>query len=137
MHASSTTELPSWVRTMRGRIAASPEFKALAAENLYHADPTVVLALFVGKSAMLFASILGGWGAKMRAVDPPGLKLTLFPFQRQSLQWMVDRETQAGGLNALFWREHPSEHGAKFWYNPMAGELRAAPLPRFALPSWP
>ena len=36
--------------------------------------------------------------------DPPGLQLTLFPFQRQSLQWMVDRETQPGGLNALFWQ---------------------------------
>ena len=37
--------------------------------------------------------------------DPPGLLLSLYPFQRQSLQWMVDRETQPGGLNALFWRQ--------------------------------
>ena len=37
-------------------------------------------------------------------VDPPGLLLTLYPFQRQSLQWMFDRETAPGGLNALFWR---------------------------------
>jgi hypothetical protein len=36
-------------------------------------------------------------------VDPPGLQLTLYPFQRQSLQWMFDRETAPGGLNALFW----------------------------------
>ena len=65
--------------------------------------------------------------------DPPGLLLTLFPFQRQALLWMFDRETQPGGLNALFWREHPGEKaGGKdhsFWYNPMAGELRAEPLP--------
>eukprot|EP00966_Prymnesium_polylepis_P081936 1897700-Prymnesium_polylepis.1 len=65
--------------------------------------------------------------------DPAGLSLQLFPFQRQSLQWMVDRETQPGGLNALFWREHPGEVGGgrshRFFYNPMAGELRAEPLP--------
>ena len=62
-------------------------------------------------------------------VQPPGLELTLYPFQRQSLQWMHDRETQPGGLNALFWREHPSDDGRRFFYNPMAGELRAEPLP--------
>ena len=61
--------------------------------------------------------------------DPPGLLLTLYPFQRQSLHWMFDRETLAGGLNALFWREHPSEGRRSFWYNPMAGELRDRPLP--------
>jgi hypothetical protein len=62
--------------------------------------------------------------------DPPGLRLTLYPFQRQSLQWMVDRETQPGGLNALFWREHPSEgRDRSFFYNAMAGELRSEPLP--------
>ena len=63
------------------------------------------------------------------ATDPAGLQLTLFPFQRQSLQWMIDRETQPGGLNALFWREHPSEGSSKFFYNPMAGELRSEPPP--------
>ena len=51
---------------------------------------------------------------------------------------MYDRETQPGGLNALFWEERPSETGADntgqprddtFWYNPMAGELRDTPLP--------
>ena len=63
------------------------------------------------------------------AADPPGLKLTLYPFQRQSLQWMLDRETQSGGLNTLFWREYASEGAQKFWYNPMAGELRDVPLP--------
>ena len=61
--------------------------------------------------------------------DPPGLEITLYPFQRQSLQWMVDRETQPAGLNALFWREHPSEGGESFYFNPMAGELRGSPLP--------
>ena len=66
-------------------------------------------------------------------LDPPGLQLTLYPFQRQSLQWMFDRETAPGGLNALFWREYPGARGGgvdhTFWYNPMAGELRDAPLP--------
>ena len=61
--------------------------------------------------------------------DPPGLALSLYPFQRQSLQWMVDRETQPGGLNALFWQERPAEHDESFFYNAMAGELRASRLP--------
>lgn len=75
--------------------------------------------------------------------DPPGLELTLYGYQQQTLQWMYDRETQRGGLNALFWEERPSEIGAArpdsggrrvpadhtFWYNKMAGELRAGPLP--------
>ena len=64
---------------------------------------------------------------------PDGLNLELYPFQRQSLKWMYDRETQPGGLNSLFWREHPSDKGRgvdhSFWYNPMAGELRAAKPP--------
>jgi hypothetical protein len=70
--------------------------------------------------------------------DPPGLLLSLYAFQRQSLQWMYDRETQPGGLNALFWEERPSETGTDntgqprddtFWYNPMAGELKAEAPP--------
>jgi hypothetical protein len=61
--------------------------------------------------------------------DPAGLELTLWPFQRQTLQWLYDRETQPGGLNALFWREHPTESGRSFYYNAMAGELRDKPLP--------
>jgi len=71
--------------------------------------------------------------------QPDGLKLTLFQFQRQSLQWMYDRETDVGGLNALFWEERPSDAGGvdrsgapadhRFYYNPMAGELRSEPLP--------
>lgn len=49
-------------------------FKALAQENLFEADPTVVGALVIGKLLMLGASILGGWWAKMGIVDPPGLR---------------------------------------------------------------
>lgn len=105
-------------------------------------------------------------------VEPQGLKLTLYSFQRQTLQvrtrsprtpreartddanepsrqWMYDRETQPLGLNALFWEERPSDVGKPppptgvaapptsaldtvdhtFWYNAMAGELRASRPP--------
>ena len=71
--------------------------------------------------------------------DPPGLELSLYGYQRQTLQWMHDRETQPGGLNSLFWEARPSELGTvtnpddgaaeqvdhTFYYNTMAGELRA------------
>jgi hypothetical protein len=70
--------------------------------------------------------------------NPPGLLLSLYSYQRQTLQWMYDRETQPGGLNALFWEERPSHMGHArdplegsmapadhtFYYNAMAGELR-------------
>lgn len=73
--------------------------------------------------------------------DPEGLRLELYSFQRQSLQWMYDREVSPGGLNALFWQEHPSDLGVPphavdgssvdhtYWYNKMAGELRAEAPP--------
>ena len=41
------------------------------------------------------------------AEQPSALKLSLFPFQRQSLQWMLDRERTEGGLNMCLWEEHP------------------------------
>ena len=46
------------------------------------------------------------------AEQPTALKLSLFPFQRQSLQWMLDRERMEGGLNMCFWQEHPLLPGA-------------------------
>ena len=50
-------------------------FKALAQENFYESDPIVVASLFIGKSAMLVMSVLGGWWANMRAIgDPPGMR---------------------------------------------------------------
>ena len=60
------------------------------------------------------------------AEQPEALKLSLFPFQRQSLQWMLDREQQPGGLNMCFWQEHPLLPGSgrsSFFYNPTCGEL--------------
>ena len=63
------------------------------------------------------------------AQQPAALKLELFAFQRQSLQWMLDRERTPGGLNAAFWEEHPlpaNSHRASFFYNPTCGEMMSS-----------
>ena len=60
------------------------------------------------------------------AKQPAALKIELFAFQRQSLQWMLDQEQSPGGMNAAFWEEHPlpARSGRKsFFYNPTCGEL--------------
>ena len=59
--------------------------------------------------------------------QPNGLLVSLYNFQLQTLHWMLDRERMPGGLNRLFWQEHPlrSSHGqtTKFFYNPTCGEF--------------
>jgi SWI/SNF-related matrix-associated actin-dependent regulator of chromatin subfamily A3 len=74
--------------------------------------------------------------------DPPGLQLHLFPFQRQTLGWMIDQE--AADLNRRFWEERawPGEASANgngagagaggnpYYYFPAAGELRLEKPPR-------
>ena len=61
------------------------------------------------------------------AKQPAALKIELYAFQRQSLQWMLDQERSPGGMNAAFWEEHPLlalPAGRKsFFYNPTCGEL--------------
>ena len=64
----------------------------------------------------------------LRAMESAGYEEMAAPAGLQLTLWLVDRETQPGGLNALFWREHPSDQGGSFYYNPMAGELRDEPL---------
>ena len=61
--------------------------------------------------------------------QPPGLALTLFPFQLQTLKWMQDRESIPGGLNSLFWERREWAGGEPFWYFPLAGELRTSEPP--------
>jgi hypothetical protein len=50
------------------------------------------------------------------AEQPSALKLSLFSFQRQSLQWMLDRERMEGGLNMCLWEEHPLLPGQRTPY---------------------
>ena len=67
------------------------------------------------------------------AVD--GLAIELFPYQRQTLAWMVDQESMEGGLNATLWERREWLDRARggavaadqpecCWAFPMAGELR-------------
>ena len=63
----------------------------------------------------------------IRDPQPPGLSVSLFDFQRSTLQWMLDRE-RGPGLNDFFWerwawRDAMSEEDG-FYYFPAAGELR-------------
>jgi len=61
------------------------------------------------------------------AEQPSSLHVNLFHFQRQSLQWMIDRERLPGGLNSLFWAEYKLLDGSKsYFYNPTCGEFMSA-----------
>lgn len=61
--------------------------------------------------------------------DPTGLQLCLFPYQRQTLAWCLDQESQ--DLNSRFWEGRSwADGGGEFWYFPMAGELRLQQPPR-------
>ena len=60
------------------------------------------------------------------AAQPNNLLVSLYSFQKQTLQWMLDRERVPGGLNRLFWQEHPlrkTTQAERFFYNPTCGEF--------------
>jgi len=64
------------------------------------------------------------------APAPSGLLLKMFPFQKQTLSWMMDQENLPGGLNALFWERRQWQGSPDvWWYFPLAGELRLKPPP--------
>jgi hypothetical protein len=66
-----------------------------------------------------------------KAIDR-GLNATLLPFQRQTVQFMLDRENGTFGINDCFWRTYiftpdastNSSDGGPLYYFPLAGELR-------------
>ena len=58
------------------------------------------------------------------AVQPPNVDLQLKPYQRMSLQFMMDCETSAGGINARFWQVWQWPCGERYFYSPFLGELR-------------
>eukprot|EP00899_Mesostigma_viride_P014310 jgi/Mesvir1/22880/Mv19405-RA.1 len=45
------------------------------------------------------------------AAEPQGLRLSMLPYQRQSLHWMREQEQRPGGINRLFWE-------ARWWAPP-------------------
>lgn len=59
-------------------------------------------------------------GERPEAPQPPGLAVSLHPYQRQSLRFMLDAEGADGGFRGLFWRRLESEGGgAGLWYSPV------------------
>lgn len=51
-----------------------------------------------------------------------GLTVDLLPFQLQSLQWAVERETVAGGVQSFFWSKLPSLD-TSLYYSPIIGRF--------------
>lgn len=53
-----------------------------------------------------------------------GLTVELLPFQKQTLQWALERETMPGGLQACLWPKIPSveQPGTEVWFNPIIGK---------------
>lgn len=63
-------------------------------------------------------------------LQPPGLALTLKPYQQQTLAWMVDMEALPRGINSLFWEVRPfADGGVPFYYSPQLGEMRLTEPP--------
>jgi len=70
----------------------------------------------------------------LRHPQPPGLKLTLKPYQAQTLQWMLDMESEdilPRGLNGFFWQvlyfADDETQSYPFSFSPELGELRLEP----------
>ena len=61
-----------------------------------------------------------------KAQQPPGLKMQMKDYQRQTLAWMLDHEALPHGLNELFWEKwsFPDGNSEDFYYAPQLGELR-------------
>ena len=54
-----------------------------------------------------------------------GLTVELLPFQSQSLQWALERETTPGGLQSFFWTKlpHVAQVNTDLYYHPILGKL--------------
>ena len=57
-----------------------------------------------------------------------GLNVELLAFQRQSVQWALERENMTGGIQSLFWPRIP---GSDIYYNPILRKFRST-KPRVA-----
>ena len=54
-----------------------------------------------------------------------GLNVDLLQFQRQSVQWALERETVQGGIESLLWPKLPAvADGKDIYYNPILDEVR-------------
>lgn len=57
------------------------------------------------------------------------LTVPLYPYQKQTVRWMLDKENDPHTLNDYFWQEYrftdsPNAPGGSFFYFPLRGELR-------------
>ena len=68
-------------------------------------------------------------GYVREAIQPETIKLSMLHYQRQSLAWMQDMENAPRGLNSFLWEERTWIGGERFFFFPMAGELRIDPPP--------
>ncbi|CAN8077091.1 unnamed protein product [Agarophyton chilense] len=63
------------------------------------------------------------------------LNVTLFPFQEQTVRWMLDKENDPYCLNDYFWEERfftkvNGKNSGSFFYFPLTGEVRLNRPPR-------
>ncbi|ACO67442.1 SNF2 super family [Micromonas commoda] len=112
-----------------------PVAKALETEVLrparFYVDAAVAGADTAGAGpftlpGLLAAAVSDGYD---ECPTPPNLALPLMDFQRQTLAWMRDKERSERGLNGVFWEERRWADGGKYWYFPLAGELRLSEPP--------
>lgn len=65
-------------------------------------------------------------------VTTQGLAVSLRPYQRQSLKFMLDKEGAEGGFRDLLFCPVSNSQGMTYWYSPVLGRLCAdvAPMPQ-------
>ena len=52
-----------------------------------------------------------------------GLTVQLRPYQRQSLQFMLDAEQGEGGFRRHLWQQLTNTAGQSFWYSPVLRQM--------------
>jgi len=60
-------------------------------------------------------------GELTEAAQPPGLSVTLRPYQKQALHFCMNNET--GSVSQLFWTDGQLADGTRVWYNSMQHRL--------------
>lgn len=94
----------------------------LAVGNLQQAARTIVENTMSMKGVIDHCENLGH--AEIPFFD--GLNVDLLPFQKQSVQWALERETIAGGIQSLFWLKLPrvADVDVDVYYNPITETFR-------------
>jgi hypothetical protein len=119
--SSQSSLIPDYKANERRNSMLSPQDLVLATTTLSQSVDSVVS--HGGTIARVMDHLVNLGHASAPFVD--GLTVELLPFQLQSLQWALERETTPGGLQNLWWAKLPSveQQTTTLYYNPIVARL--------------